>query len=103
MVAYRESAELAKRLIEERCKKQDIQPGQLTLHPDRGTSMRSKPVALLLSDLGVTKTHSRPHVSDDNPVSESQFRTLKYPPKTPSPFGCLQTNHAFSHTLIRSH
>src|SRR5437868_10247766 len=67
MVAHRESAELAKRLIEESCKKQDIQPGQLTLHADRGTSMRSKPVALLLADLGVTKTHSRPHVSDDKP------------------------------------
>jgi putative transposase len=64
--------------IEESCKKQHIQPGQLTLHADRGTSMRSKPVALLLVDLGVTKTHSRPHVSDDNPYSESQFRTLKY-------------------------
>jgi putative transposase len=78
MVAYRQSAELAKRLIEQSCKKQHIQPGQLTLHADRGTSMRSKPVALLLADLGVTKTHSRPHVSDDNPYSESQFRTLKY-------------------------
>jgi len=66
MVAYRESAELAKRLIEESCNKQHIQPGQLTLHADRGTSMRSKPVALLLADMGVTKTHSRPHVSDDN-------------------------------------
>src|SRR5260370_30359407 len=72
MVAYRESAELAKRLIEESCKKQQIHTGQLTLHADRGTSMRSKPVALLLADLGVTKTHSRPHVSDDNPFSESQ-------------------------------
>ena len=85
MVAYRESAELAKRLIEESCKKQGIQPGQLTLHADRGTSMRSKPVALLLADLGVTKTHSRPHVSDDNPYSESQFRTLKYRPGVPGP------------------
>jgi transposase InsO family protein len=56
-----------KRLIEESCKKQNIPPGQLTLHADRGTSMRSKPVALLLADLGVTKTHNRPHVSDDNP------------------------------------
>jgi putative transposase len=77
MVAYRESAELAKRLIEESCKKQHIQPAQLTLHADRGTSMRSEPVALLLADPGVTKTHIRPHVSDDNPYSESQFRTLK--------------------------
>jgi putative transposase len=63
MVAMRETAELAKRLIEESCQKQCIQPGQLTLHADRGTSMRSKPVAFLLADLGVTKTHSRPHAS----------------------------------------
>jgi len=83
MVAMRESAELAKRLIEESCQKQCIQPGQLTLHADRGTSMRSKPVAFLLADLGVTKTHSRPHVSNDNPYSESQFRTLKYRPEFP--------------------
>jgi transposase InsO family protein len=89
MVAMRESAELAKRLIEESCRKQGIQPGQLTLHADRGTSMRSKPVAFLLADLGVTKTHSRPHVSDDNPYSESQFRTLKYRPEFPDRFGCV--------------
>jgi putative transposase len=66
MVAMRESAELAKRLIAESCQKQGIQPGQLTLHAGRGTSMSSKPVAFLLADLGVTKTHSRPHVSNDN-------------------------------------
>ena len=74
MVAERESAELAKRLIGETCRKQNIAPDQLTIHADRGTSMTSKPVALLLADLGVTKTHSRPHVSDDNPFSESQFQ-----------------------------
>ena len=91
MVAYRESAELAKRLIEESCKKQQIQPGQLTLHADRGTSMRSKPVALLLADLGVTKTHSRPHVSDDNPFSESQFRTMKYRPEFRTAWGASRT------------
>ncbi len=78
MVAYRESAELARRLIAETCAHQEIQPGALTIHADRGTSMTSKPVALLMADLGVTKTHSRPHVSDDNPYSESQFKTLKY-------------------------
>src|SRR2546430_2708831 len=100
MVAYRESAELAKRLIEESCKKQQIQPGQLTLHADRGTSMRSKPVALLLADLGVTKTHSRPHVSDDNPFSESQFRTLKYRPEFPDRFGCIQDSRAFSQSFF---
>jgi transposase InsO family protein len=83
MVAMRESAELAKRLIEESCAKQNIPPLQLSLHADRGTSMNSKPVAFLLADLGVTKTHSRPHVSNDNPYSESQFRTLKYRPGVP--------------------
>src|SRR5258708_7341886 len=101
MVAYRESAELAKRLIEDSCKKQDIQPGQLTLHADRGTSMRSKPVALLLADLGVTKTHSRPHVSDDNPFSESQFRTLKYRSEFPDPLCCIQDSRAFCQSFFR--
>src|SRR5256712_850951 len=101
MVTYRESAELAKRLIEESCKKQRILPGQLTLHADRGTSMRSKPVAFLLADLGVTKTHSRPHVSDDNPYSESQFRTLKYRPEFPDRFGCIQDSRAFCQSFFR--
>jgi putative transposase len=101
MVAMRESAELAKRLIEESCQKQCIQPGQLTLHADRGTSMRSKSVALLLADLGVTKTHSRPHVSDDNPFSESQFRTLKYRPEFPDRFGCIQDSRAFCQGFFR--
>lgn len=75
MIAYRESAELAKRLIEHSCRKQNIVPGQLTVHADRGSSMQSKSLALLLADLGVIKTHSRPHVADDNPYSEAQFRT----------------------------
>ena len=87
MVAERESAELAKRLIGETCRKQNIAPDQLSIHADRGTSMTSKPVALLLADLGITKTHSRPHVSDDNPFSESQFKTLKYRPDFPERFG----------------
>jgi putative transposase len=69
MVAPHETAELAKRLIAETCDKQGIVSGDLTIHADRGTSMTSKPVALLMADLGVTKTHSRPHVSDDNPYS----------------------------------
>ena len=101
MVAHRESAELAKRLIEESCTKQRIQPGQLTLHADRGTSMSSKPVAFLLADLGVTKTHSRPHVSDDNPYSESQFRTMKYRPEFPDRFGCIQDSRAFCQPFFR--
>jgi putative transposase len=90
MVAPRETAELAKRLIADTCEKQDIQPGQLTLHADRGSSMKSKPVAFLLADLAVTKSHSRPYVSDDNPYSESHFRTLKYRPDFPDRFGCIQ-------------
>jgi putative transposase len=102
MVAMRESAELAKRLIEESCANQNIQRGQLTLHADRGTSMSSKPVAFLLADLGVTKTHSRPHVSDDNPYSESQFRTMKYRPEFPDRFGCIQDSRAFCQGFFRT-
>lgn len=90
MVAHRESAALAERLIEETCCRQGITRGQLTLHADRGTSMKSKAVAFLLADLGVTKTHSRPHVSDDNPFSEAQFKTLKYRPDFPQRFGSIQ-------------
>src|SRR5438105_202337 len=101
MVADRESAELAKRFIAETCHKQQIGPDQLTLHADRGTSMRSKPVALLLADLGVTKTHSRPHVSDDNPFSESQFKTMKYRPEFPDRFGCLQDSRTFCQSFFR--
>src|SRR5438128_3683649 len=85
MVAHRESAALAERLIGETCEKQGIEPGQLTLHADRGTSMTSKPVALLLSDLGVVKSHSRPHVSNDNPYSEAQLRDPHPPPDLPRP------------------
>jgi putative transposase len=95
MVANRESAELAKRLIAETYQKQQIAPDQLTLHADRGASMRSKPVALLLADLGVTKTHSRPHVSDGNPFSESHFKTLNYRPEFPDRFGSIQDARAF--------
>jgi putative transposase len=91
MVAPHESAVLAQRLIDATCAKQAIAHGQLTLHADRGSSMRSKPVALLLADLGVVKTHSRPHVSNDNPYSEAQFKTLKYCPAFPSASAPLQT------------
>ena len=95
MVAHKESAALARRLIDETCRKQGIEPGQLTLHADRGSSMGSKSVAFLLADLGVTKTHSRPHVSNDNPYSESQFKTLKYRPGFPKRFGSIQDARAF--------
>src|ERR1035438_3996403 len=77
------------------CAKHQIVPGQLTLHADRGSPMTSKPVAFLLADLGVTKTHSRPHVSDDNPFSESHFKTLKYRPEFPDRFGSLQHARSF--------
>lgn len=95
MVAERESAELAKRLIKQTTLKQGVQPGQLTIHADRGSSMTSKPVAFLLADLGVTKTHSRPHTSNDNPYSEAQFKTLKYCPEFPERFGSLEDARAF--------
>jgi len=95
MIAHRESAALAERLIRETCEKQKIESGQLTIHADRGSSMTSKPVALLLADLGITKTHSRPHVSDDNPYSESQFKTLKYRPTFPERFGSIEDARAF--------
>ena len=94
MVARCESAALAQRLIEATIGKQGIERGQLTIHADRGSSMKSKGVAELLADLGVTKTHSRPHVSDDNPFSEAQFKTLKYRPDFPTRFGGLEDARA---------
>ena len=90
LIAERESASLAQELIAETCARQGIQPDQLTIHADRGGSMTSKPVALLMADLGVTKTHSRQHVSNDNPYSEAQFKTLKYRPDYPDRFGSQQ-------------
>ena len=90
MVAEREGADLAERLIADTASRQAIAPGTLTLHADRGTSMRSKPVAALLVDLVISKSHSRPHVSDDNPFSESQFKTMKYRPDFPARFGCIE-------------
>ena len=95
LLAHRESAELAEQLIADTVEKENIAPGTLTLHADRGTSMRSKPVAALLIDLDVAKTHSRPHVSDDNPYSEAQFKTLKYRPDFPDRFGSIE--HARAH------
>lgn len=94
MVAPNESAALAEKLIRETCGRQGILPDQLTVHADRGSSMKSKPVALMLADLGVTKTHSRPHVSNDNPFSEAQFKTLKYRPDFPERFGAIEDARA---------
>ena len=95
MVATRETAELAKQLLLESCLKQGITLGQLIVHSDRGSSMTSKPVALLLADLGVTRSLSRPHVSNDNPFSESHFKTLKYGPQFPDRFGSLEDARSF--------
>jgi putative transposase len=101
MLAPQESAALAERLIAETCAKHGIAPGQLTLHADRGGAMRSKPVALLLADLGVVKTHSRPYVSNDNPFSEAHFRTLKYCPQFPDRFGSIEDGRAFGQVFFR--
>ena len=100
MVADRESAVLAKRLITETCSKQGIVDGQLTLHADRGSSMKSKLVAQLLVDLGVIKSHSRPHTSDDNPFSEAQFKTLKYRPGFPGRFPHIGTAERHSQSFF---
>jgi len=101
MIAERESASLAQQLIRETCEKQGIQREQLTVHADRGSSMRSKTVALLLADLGVTKTHSRPYVSNDNPYSESQFKTMKYRPDYPERFGSIQDARTWARFFFR--
>ncbi len=101
MVAHRESAALAERLIRDTCIKQGILRDQLKIHADRGSSMTSKVVAHLLADLGVTKTHSRPHVSNDNPFSESQFKTLKYRPDFPARFGSIEDARAFCQEFFR--
>ena len=94
LLAREENSSLAQRLIEETCLKQGILPGQLIIHSDRGSPMTSKPVALMLSDLGVTKSLSRPHVCNDNPYSEAQFKTLKYRPGFPDRFGSVQDARA---------
>jgi transposase InsO family protein len=90
LIAPRECCELAQQLIAETVARHDVEPGMLTLHADRGAAMRSKPVASLLIDLDVAKSHSRPHVSDDNPYSESQFKTMKYRPDFPDRFGSIE-------------
>jgi hypothetical protein len=95
-------ARIVKRLIVESCAKQDIQRGQRTQHADRSTAMSSSPVAFLLADLGVTKTHSSPHDSDDNPHSESAFRTMKCRLESPHRFMCIRDDsHAFCQEFLR--
>ena len=101
MLAERESAQLAQDLIERTCHKQGITAGQLTIHADRGSAMKSGLVAQLLAELGVTKTHSRPHVSNDNPFSEAQFKTLKYRPEFPARFTSFDEAHSYSREFFR--
>jgi putative transposase len=94
-VADAESAPLFKVLFEETLAKHAVPPGRLTLHADRGGPMKAKATALLLADLGVTKSHSRPHTSNDNPFSEAHFKTLKYQPQFPKRFGSIKDARAF--------
>jgi len=100
MVAERESRQLARRLIAETCRQQGIVAGQLSIHADRGAPMTAKLLAQLLADLGVTKTHSRPHTANDNPFSESQFKTLKYRPEFPDRFGSFQDARGFCSAFV---
>ncbi len=95
MLASCENADLAKRLIRDSIEKQQVEPGRLVIHSDRGPAMKSQTVAQLLATLGVTKSHSRPHVSNDNPFSESQFKTMKYRPDFPDRFGSQEDAHGF--------
>jgi len=101
MVAYKESATLAEELIAETCRRQNIERGSLTVHADNGSSMKSAVVAQLLTDLGVVKTHSRPHVSNDNPFSESAFKTLKYRPDFPERFSTIEEARMFCQDFYR--
>jgi putative transposase len=101
MVAAREAAALAERLLADAITAQQVDGGQLSIHADRGTSMTSKPVAMLLADLGVTRSHSRLHVPDDNPYSESQFKTLKHHPTFPDRFGSIHDARSFCQDFFR--
>lgn len=95
MLADRECQHLAEQLLRETCHNQGVEAGQLCLHSDRGPSMKSQTVETLLLKLGVAKSHSRPHVSDDNPFSEAAFKTLKYCPLFPARFGSLTEAEMF--------
>lgn len=101
MVAMRESTELAKQLIDHSVRTQGVSRDRLTLHADNGSSMASKGVAMLLADLGVTKSHSRPHTSNDNPFSEAQFKTLKYRPDFPDHFTSIEEARTFLQAFFR--
>jgi putative transposase len=100
-VQHRETGPIAEALIAQSIEQQQIEPGTLTVHADRGSSMRSKPVAFLLADLGVTKTHSRPYTSTDNPYSEAHFKTLKYRPQFPERFDSIEQAREFCRGFFR--
>jgi putative transposase len=99
-IAEKENASIAEALIQETLLREQIQPGALTIHADRGSAMTSTTVAQLLIDLGVVKSHSRPHTSNDNPYSESHFKTLKYRPQMPERFGCVEEARILFRLLI---
>lgn len=101
MVAAREDEYLAERLIADTLAKHNIPAGQLTIHADRGSSMTSRTVAQLLSDLGVDRSHSRPRISNDNPFSEAQFKTLKYRPDFPDRFTSIEAARAHVKAFFR--
>ena len=101
MLAHAENGRLAEKFLADTFTKQNIAHGQLAVHSDNGGPMIAKPVAFLLADLGVTKSHSRPHVSNDNPYSESQFRTMKYRPEFPDRFGSIEDAHTFCTRFFR--
>jgi len=94
-VADAETAALFRPLFDDAMEKHNVPPGQLTLHADRGGPMKAKATAFLLADLGVTRSHNRPHTSNDNPFSESHFKTLKYQPRFPKRFGCIEDARSF--------
>jgi putative transposase len=100
MIAEEESSHLAKQLIAETARKQGIQPDHLTLHADNGSPMKGKPLSQLLLDLGIIKSHSRPHTSDDNPFSEAQFKTMKYRPDYPDRFGSIDAARTWARTFF---
>jgi putative transposase len=101
MIAEEESSDLARQLIAQTARKQGIQPDQLTLHADNGSPMKGKPLSQLLVDLGITRSHSRPHTSDDNPFSEAQFKTMKYHPDYPDRFACLDGARQWARGFFR--
>jgi putative transposase len=100
MIAEEESSDLAKQLIAETARKQGVQPDQLTLHADNGSPMTGKPLSQLLVDLGITKSHSRPHTSDDNPFSEAQFKTMKYRPDYPDRFASIDVARTWARAFF---